>query len=170
MKLPPFLDLAYLLSAIPYPAAEPAATSELIHEDFRLTLLAPVPTGLPTKPFGYLLLAHVANEAKRRKTRELAGSLPALCRALGAHELADDPKLVEEQLRRLGQTLVRVEVKDKNGARTVFFPLFSQLALDAGSKEGKTRWQIRLSGDFLRVLRHTAPTLIRKAQELPAPE
>lgn len=170
MKLPPFLDLAYLLSAIPYPAAEPAATSELIHEEFRLTLQAPAPTGLPTKPLGYLLLAYIANEGMRRKTRELAGSLPALCRSLGALELADTPKLVEEQLLSLGQTLVRVEIQDKKGTHTVYFPLFSQLALEAGGKEGKTRWHLRLSGDFHRVLRHTAPALIRKAQELPAPE
>ncbi len=84
-------------------------------------------------------------------------------------QLVDDPKRVQDQLLRLGQTLVRVEVKDKRGLRAAHFPLFSRLALETNLKEGKTRWRVRLSGDFHRVLRHTAPTVILEAQVLPAP-
>lgn len=165
MKLPRFLDFAYLLSAIPYPATEAPATSERQHVEFQLTLLAADPTELPTKPLGYLLLVHIASESMRRKTRELGGSLPGLCRSLGAQELADNPTLVEEQLLRLGQTLVRVEIKDKVSPQTLLFPLFSQLSLNARGKEGRTHWHLRLSGDFHRVLRHTAPPLLRQVRE-----
>jgi hypothetical protein len=164
MKLPSYLDFANLLLALPYSAAEPSGSAETEHEEFRLTLLAPTPPGLPTKPLGYLLLVYLAHEAMRSHTREVGSTLAALCRSMGAHELADQPKPVEDQLVRLSQTLIRVEVAGPKGARTALFPFLSQLILDASDGGAKRRWHARLSGDFHRVLRHTAPAAIAEAQ------
>jgi hypothetical protein len=169
MKLPSFLDLAYLLSAIPYSSVEPSGISESVHEDFRLTLLAPFPPGLPTKPLGYLLLVYLAQEAMRRDTRELGASLGGLCRSLGAPELAERPKLVEEQLVRWSQTFVRIDIAGPKAPRTIVFPFFSQLVLEPKETETKCRWHLRLSGDFQRVLRHTVPSSIPPIEELLEP-
>jgi hypothetical protein len=168
MKLPSFLDFAFLLSAIPYPTSERAVTSEVTHEDFTLTLLAATPEGLPSKPLGYLVLVYIANEALGREAREIGSGLGALCRSLGAHELADDPRLVEDQLLRLSETFVRIDIAGKKAARTILFPLFSQLILETSEGSPKRHWHVRLSGDFYRLLKQTAPARISAAQDLPA--
>lgn len=163
MKLPSYLDFTLLLSAIPHNASEAAESAEVEHEDFHLTLLAPAVPGLPYKPLGYLLLAYLANEAVRRDARELGGSLGKLCKSLGAPELAEDTTVVEEQLVRLGQTFVRVEVAvKKKTTRIALFPFFSELILDSEENGPGRKWYIRLSGDFWRILKHTAPMAIPK--------
>lgn len=134
------------------------------HEDFRLSLLAPTVPGLPFRPLGYLLLAWIGAEAVRRKTRELGSSLSKLCKSLGAPELAEDPALIEDQLARLAQVIVKVE--RPAGSRTALFPLLSQLVLDSEAPETGNKWHVRLSGDFYRILKHTAPTAIPKAKDL----
>jgi hypothetical protein len=165
MKLPSFLDFAYLLSALPHSSENLTALSEMEHEEFRLALAAPLPPGLPTKPLGYLLLVYLANEAIKKKTRELAGTLGSLCRSTGAPELAKEPEPVEDQLLRLVQTTVRIEVKGKKDERAVSFPLFSQLAFDPKGGGAKTKWHLRLSGDLYRVLKHTAPARLLASTE-----
>lgn len=165
MKLPSFLDFAYLLSALPHSSQERTALSETELEEFRLALVAPLPPGLPTKPLGYLLLVYLANEAIKKKTRELGGTLGALCRSAGASELAKEPEPVEEQLLRLLQTTVRIEVKGKKAERAIAFPFFSQLAFDPKGGGAKTKWHLRLSGDLYRVLKHTAPARLQEPAE-----
>ncbi|MEO6194996.1 MAG: hypothetical protein ABIS20_18425, partial [Thermoanaerobaculia bacterium] len=110
MKLPSHLDFAFLLSALP--PQEPSGAEPVLveHEDFRLTLLAPATPGLPYRPLGYLLLAFIGSEAVRRGTRELGSSLPKLCKSLGAPELSEHPALIEDQLVRLAQMVVKLEV------------------------------------------------------------
>ena len=162
MKLPSFLDFAFLLKALPPqepPGAEPVV---LEHEDFRLTLLAPSPPGMPFRPLGYLLLIFIGSEAVRRRARVIGSSLPKLCKSLGAPDLADHPGLVEDQLLRLAQTSVKLEVARKKTTRTFVFPLLSQLVLDFQEPGVGRKWQVRVSGDFYRILRHTAPAVIRK--------
>ena len=163
MKPPSYLDFTFLLSALPHNASEAAGSAEMEHEDFRLSLLAPAEPGLPYKPLGYLLLAYLANEAVRRDARELGGSLPKLCKSLGAPELAAHTTVVEEQHVRLAQTLVRVDVAvKKKTTRTARFPFFSELVLDSDETGSGRKWYIRLSGDFWRILKHTAPMAIPK--------
>ncbi len=160
MKLPSQLDFAFLLSALP--PQEPSGAEPVIveHEDFQLTLLAPAAPGLPYRPLGYLLLAFVGSEAARRETRELGSSLPKLCKSLGAPELSEHPALIEDQLVRLAQMAVKLEIAGKKIKRVVTFPLFSQLVLDFQEPGVGRRWHVRVSGDFYRVLKHTAPTSI----------
>lgn len=165
MKLPPFLDFAFLLKALPPqepPGAEPVV---LEHEDFRLTLLTPATPGMPFRPLGYLLLTFIGSEAIRRKARVIGSSLPKLCKSLGAPELADNPGLVEDQLLRLAQMSVQLEITRKKTTRTFNFPLFSQLILDFHEPGVGRKWQVRISGDFYRILKHTAPTMARKKDE-----
>ena len=162
MKLPSFLDFAFLLKALPPqepPGAEPVV---LEHEDFRLTLLAPSPPGMPFRPLGYLLLIFIGSEAVRRRARVIGSSLSKLCKSLGAPDLADHPGLVEDQLLRLAQTSVKLEIARKKTTRTFVFPLLSQLVLDFQEPGVGRKWQVRVSGDFYRILRHTAPAVIRK--------
>jgi hypothetical protein len=163
MKLPPYLDFAFLLSALPHHVSETEGGSlEAAHEEFKLTLLAPATPGLPFKPLGYLLLAYLGNEAVRRNVRELGGGLGKLCKSIGAPELVDRPQVVEDQLLRLGQTVVRVEVEaKKKRTRLVLFPFFSAVVVEL-EPDGGLRWRIRLSGDFWRILKHTAPAAIPK--------
>ncbi len=162
MKLPSFLDFAFLLKALPPqepPSAEPVVVE---HEDFRLSLLAPAASGMPFRPLGYLLLTYIGSESVRRKTREIGSSLPKLCKSLGAPELAGKPALVEDQLARLAQTTVKLEVAGKKSTRVFTFPLFSQLTLDFPEPGLGRKWHVRVSGDFYRILKHTAPMLIPK--------
>jgi hypothetical protein len=170
MKLPSFLDFAFLLSAIPPKEPKSAKTIVAEHEDFRLSLLATAVPGMPFRPLGYLLLAFLGSEAVRRDTRELGGGLSKLCRSIGAPELADEPRLVEDQLVRLARTLVQVEVvAKKKTTRVALFPLFSQLVLE-GDEPGKgQKWHVRLSGDFSRILKQTAPTSIPEIPPVPPP-
>lgn len=171
MKLPSFLDFAFLLAALPPQKPKGGEPVVVEHEDFRLSLLAPAEPGMPFRPLGYLLLAWIGAEAVRRETRELGSSLPKLCKALGAPELADDPALIEDQLTRLAQVIVKVELPPgKRVTRTAFFPLLSELVLDAEAPETGYKWQIRLSGDFYNILKHTAPMAIPKAKKLLAAE
>ena len=165
MKLPSYLDLTFLLSAIPHNVSEAEAGSvEAIHEEFKLTLLAPANPGLPFKPLGYLLLVYLANEAVRRDVRELGGGLGKLCKSIGAPELADKPGLVEDQLLRLGQAVVRVEVAvKKKRTRLALFPFFSEVVVESEA-DGGLRWDVRLSGEFWRVLKNTAPMAIPKVE------
>jgi hypothetical protein len=162
MKLPSFLDFAFLLSALPPKEPKGAEPVVVEHEDFRLSLLAPAVPGMPYRPLGYLLLAWIGSEAVRRNTRELGSSLPKLCKALGAPELAEHPVLIEDQLVRLAQVLVKVELTGKKITRTARFPLLSELVLDSEAPETGCKWHIRLSGDFYRILKHTAPVSIPK--------
>ena len=173
MKLPSFLDFAFLLKALP--PQEPADGTPVVleHEDFRLTLLVPAAPGMPFRPLGYLLLIFIGSEAVRRRTRVIGSRLPKLCKSLGAPDLAGKPGLVEEQLVRLAQTSVKVEVTRKKTAQTVTFPLFSQLILDFQEPKAGRKWQVRLSGDFYRILKHTAPNrkdLERSAERRPDAE
>jgi len=169
MKLPAFLDFAFLLAALP--PQEPKGGEPIVveGEDFRLSLLAPAEPGMPFRPLGYLLLAWIGSEAVRRGTRELGSSLPKLCRSLGAPELAEDPTLIVDQLARLAQMTVKIELPGKL-MRTAFFPLLSGLVLDAEAPETGSKWQVRLSGDFYRILKHTAPMAIPKPKDLFAAE
>jgi hypothetical protein len=160
MKLPSYLDFAFLLSALPPQEPSGAEPAVVEHEDFRLSLLAPAAPGLPYRPLGYLLLAYVGSEAMRRKARELGSSLPKLCKSLGAPELSAHPALIEDQLVRLTQLVVRLEVAGKKTTRVVTFPLFSQLVLDFQQPGVGRRWHVRISGDFYRILKHTAPVSI----------
>lgn len=162
MKLPSFLDFAFLLSALPPQEPQGAEPVVVEHEDFRLSLLAPAMPGLPYRPLGYLLLAFVGSESARRQTRELGSSLPKLCKALGAPELSESPALVEDQLLRLAQMIVKLEVAGKKTTRVFTFPLFSQLVLDFQEPDVGRRWHVRVSGDFYRILKHTAPMAIPK--------
>jgi hypothetical protein len=167
MKLPSFLDFAYLLAALP--PQEPKGGEPVLveHEDFRLSLLAPAVPGMPYRPLGYLLLAWIGAEAVRRETRELGSSLSKLCKSLGAPELAENPALIEDQLVRLAQVTVKVELPPgKKLTRTALFPLLSELVLDSEAPEAGYKWHIRLSGDFYSILKHTAPTAIPKAKAL----
>ncbi len=162
MKLPSFLDFAFLLSALPPqepPGPEPVVVE---HEDFRLTLTAPASSGMPYRPLGYLLFAWIGAEAVRRDTRELGSSLAKLCKSLGAPELAERPALIEDQLVRLAQVMVKVELAGKKMTRTAIFPLLSELVLDAEAPEAGYKWHVRLSGDFYRILKNTAPAAIPK--------
>ena len=59
MKLPSFLDFAFLLKALPPQEPPGAGPVVLEHEDFRLTLLAPATPGMPFRPLGYLLLTYI---------------------------------------------------------------------------------------------------------------
>jgi len=163
MKLPSYLDFAFLLSTLPHNAQEAEEGSvEVAHEEFKLTLLAPAAPGLPYKPLGYLLLVYLGNEAVRRDVRELEGGLGKLCKSIGAPELVDKPQVVEDQLLRLGQTVVRVETAvKKKRMRLGLFPFFSEAVVES-DEEGGLRWQVRLSGEFWRVLKHTAPAAIPK--------
>jgi hypothetical protein len=165
MKLPPFLDFAFLLKALPPQEPKDPWPVVLEHEDFRLTLLAPATPGMPFRPLGYLLLAYIGSEAVRRKARVIGSSLPKLCKSLGAPELADNPGLVEDQLRRLAQMSVRLEIARKKTTRTFVFPLLSQLILDFQEPGVGRKWQVRISGDFYRILKHTAPAVARKKGE-----
>lgn len=160
VKLPSFLDFAFLLKALP--PQEPSGAEPVIleHKDFRLFLLAPAASGMPFRPLGYLLLTYIGSEAVRRKARVIGSSLPKLCKSIGAPELALRPGLVEGHLLRLAQTSVQLEVFRKKGTRTFSFPLFSQLVLDLPEPGLGRKWQIRISGDFYRILRHTAPVAI----------
>jgi hypothetical protein len=167
MKLPSFLDFAFLLRALPPQQPQEAAPATLEHEDFRLTLLAPATPGMPFRPLGYLLLTYIGSEAVRRRARVIGSSLPKLCRSLGAPELADNPRLVEDQLVRLAQTSVKLEVAHKKATRVFIFPLLSQLILDFQEPGVGRKWQVRISGDFYRVLRHTAPVRVRREPEEP---
>ena len=137
----------------------------LEHEDFRLTLLAPATPGMPFRPLGYLLLTYIGSEAVRRRARVIGSSLPKLCKSLGAPELADNPGLVEDQLVRLARLSVQLEIARKKTTRVFTFPLFSQLILDFQEPGVGRKWQARISGDFYRILKHTAPALVRKAEE-----
>jgi hypothetical protein len=92
----------------------------------------------------------------------IGSSLPKLCKSLGAPELADNPGLVENQLMRLAQTSVKLEIARKKTTRLFIFPLFSQLILDFQEPDVGRKWQVRISGDFYRILKHTAPALVRK--------
>lgn len=162
MKLPSFLDFAFLLKALP-PQEPPDSTPvTLEHKDFRLSLLAPADPGMPFRPLGYLLLTYIGSEAVRRKTRVLGSNLPKLCKAIGAPELANNPGTVENQLLRLAQTSVKLEVVRKKKTRTFHFPLFSQLVLDFQEPGVGRKWQVRISGDFYRILKHAAPAAIPK--------
>jgi hypothetical protein len=162
MKLPSRLDFAFLLSALPPQEPRDGEPVVVETEDFRLTLLAPPAPGMPYRPLGYLLLAWIGAEAVHRSTRELGSSLAKLARSLGAPELADRPTLIEEQLVRLGQMLVKIELAGKRNTRTAIFPLFSELVLDASAPEAGRKWHVRLSGDFYRILKHTATIEIPK--------
>ena len=162
MKLPSFLDFAFLLKTLPPQEPQGAEPVVLEHEDFRLTLLAPAVPGMPFRPLGYLLLTYIGSEAVRRKARVIGSSLPKLARSLGAPELADNPGVIEDQLLRLAQMSVKLEVPRKKTMRTFVFPLFSQLILDFYEPGVGRKWQVRISGDFYRVLRHTAPAAVRK--------
>jgi len=165
MKLPSFLDFAFLLKALP-PQEPPGAWPVVLeHEDFRLTLLAPTTPGMPFRPLGYLLLIFIGSEAVRRRARVIGSSLPKLCKSLGAPDLADHPGLVEDQLLRLAQTSVKLEIARKKTTRTFVFPLLSQLVLDFQEPGVGRKWQIRISGDFYRILKHTAPAVTRKKVE-----
>lgn len=165
MKLPPFLDFAFLLKALPPQRPQGAEPVVLEHEDFRLTLLTPADPGMPFRPLGYLLLTYIGSEAVRRKARVIGSSLPKLARSIGAPELADNPGVIEDQLRRLTETSVQLEVARKKTTRTFLFPLFSQLILDFHEPGVGRKWQVRISGDFYRILKHTAPTAVRKKGE-----
>jgi hypothetical protein len=164
-KLPPFLDFAFLLKALPPQEPPDAQPVVLEQEDFRLSLLAPAAPGMPFRPLGYLLLTYIGSEAIRRKARVIGSSLPKLCRSLGAPELADNPGVVEDQLLRLAHTSVKLEVARKKTTRTFNFPFFSQLILDFHEPGAGAKWQVRVSGDFYQILRHTAPAAIRKKGE-----
>ncbi|MEO7415601.1 MAG: hypothetical protein ABI163_00950, partial [Thermoanaerobaculia bacterium] len=87
-------------------------------------------------------------------------SLPKLCKSLGAPELSEHPALIEDQLVRLAQMVVKLEVAGKKTTRVVTFPLFSQLVLGFQKPGVGRKWHVRVSGDFYRVLKHTAPTSI----------
>jgi hypothetical protein len=64
--------------------------------------------------------------------------------------------------RPLGQAVVRVEVAvKKKRTRLALCPFFSEVVVDLEA-DGGLRWQVRLSGDFWRVLKHTAPMAITK--------
>jgi hypothetical protein len=165
MKLPSFLDFAFILKALPPQEPQDSEPVVLEHEDFRLTLLTPAAPGMPFRPLGYLLLTYIGSEAVRRGARVIGSSLPKLCKSLGAPELADNPGLVEDQLTRLAQTSVRLEVARKKTTRVFLFPLFSQLILDFQEPGVGRKWQVRISGDFHRILRHTAPAAVRTAVE-----
>ena len=167
MKLPSFLDFAFLLKALP--PQEPPGTEPVVleHEDFRLTLLAPATPGMPFRPLGYLLLIFIGSEAVRRRARVIGSSLPKLCKSLGAPDLADHPGLVEDQLLRLAQMSVKLEIARKKTTRTFVFPLLSQLVLDFQEPGVGRKWQVRISGDFYRILKHTAPAVVRKKGEEP---
>lgn len=165
MKLPPFLDFAFLLKALPPQEPKDPWPVVLEHEDFRLTLLAPATPGMPFRPLGYLLLTYIGSEAVRRKARVIGSSLPKLCKSLGAPELADNPGVVEDQLLRLAQMSVKLEVTRKKTTRTFVFPLLSQLVLDFPEPGVGRKWQVRISGDFYRILKHTAPVAARKKGE-----
>lgn|GEM_PF-5515214 len=137
------------------------------HEDFRLSLLAPAVPGMPFRPLGYLLLAWMGAEAVRHATRELGSSVPKLCKALGAPELAENPALIEDQLVRLAQLSVKVELPPgKKRTRTMLFPLLSELVLDSEAPEAGYKWHVRISGDFYDILKHTAPVAIPKVKTL----
>jgi hypothetical protein len=164
-KLPQFLDFAFLLKALPPQEPSDAQPVVLEHEDFRLVLLAPASPGFPFRPLGYLLLTYIGSEAIRTKARVIGSSLPKLCKSLGAPDLAHNPGLVEDQLLRLAQTSVKIEVARKKTKRTFTFPLFSQLILGSDEPEVGRKWRVRISGDFYRVLRHTAPAAIRKGDK-----
>jgi hypothetical protein len=112
------------------------------------------------------LLVYLAQEAVRRDTRELGSSLGSLCRSLGAAELADNPKQIEDQLLRLSHTTVRIDVAGPKRARSIVFPFFSQLVLDPKESEAKCKWHLRLSGDFHRVLKHTTPVALPAIETL----
>lgn len=157
MKLPPFLDFALLLKALPPQEPPNAQPVTLEKEDFRLTLLSPASPGIPFRPLGYLLLTYIGSEAVRRKTRLIGSNLPKLCKSLGAPDLAHNPGVIEDQLLRLAQTSVKVEATRKKTTRTFTFPFFSQLILDFYEPGVGRKWQVRISGDFYRILRHTAP-------------
>lgn len=165
MKLPSFLDFAFLLKTLPPQQPQGAEPVVLEHEDFRLTLLAPAAPGMPFRPLGYLLLTYIGSEAVRRKARVIGSSLPKLAKSLGAPELADNPGVIEDQLLRLAQTSVKLEVRRKKTIRTFVFPFFSQLILDFQEPGVGRKWQVRISGDFYRILKHTAPVAIRKKVE-----
>jgi hypothetical protein len=156
MKLPARLDFAFLLSALPPQEPQDGEPVVVEHEDFRLTLLAPATPGMPFRPLGYLLLAWIGAEAVQRSARELGSSLAKLAKSLGAPELADRPALIEEQLVRVAQMLVKIEIAGKKTTRTAIFPVFSDLVLDASAPEAGRKWHVRLSGDFYRILKHTA--------------
>src|SRR5882724_4490976 len=126
MKLPSYLDFAFLLAALP--PREPKGGEPIVieHEDFRLSLLAPATPGMPFRPLGYFLLAWIGAEAVRRETRELGSSLSKLCKSLGAPELAEKPALIEDQLVRLAQVTVKVELPPgRKLTRTALFPILS---------------------------------------------
>ena len=165
MKLPSFLDFAFLLKALPPQQPPDAGPVVLEHEDFRLTLLAPATPGMPFRPLGYLLLTYIGSEAVRRKARVIGSSLPKLCKSLGASELADNPGVVEDQLLRLAQMSVQLEITRKKTTRTFAFPLLSQLVVDFQEPGVGRKWQVRISGDFYRILKHTAPAVVRKKGE-----
>ncbi len=162
MKLPLFLDFAFLLKALPPQDPQSPEPVVVEHEDFRLTLLAPATPGMPFRPLGYLLLVFIGSEAVRRRARVIGSSLPKLCKSLGAPELADNPGLVEDQLVRLAQMTVKLEIARKKTMRVFTFPLFSQLILDFQEPGVGRKWQVRISGDFYRILKQTAPALVRK--------
>jgi hypothetical protein len=166
MRLPSRLDFAFLLSALPPQEPQNGEPVVVEHEDFRLTLLAPAAPGMPYRPLGYLLLAWLGAEAVHRSARELGSSLARLARSLGAPELAERPALIEEQLVRLGQMLVKIELAGKKTTRTAIFPLFSELVLDASSPEAGRKWHLRLSGDFYRILKHTATSEMPKIEKI----
>jgi hypothetical protein len=161
MKLPSGLDFACLLSSLPPQEPQSGEPVVVEMEDFRLTLLASATPGMSYRPLGYLLLAWIGAEAVHRSTRELGSSLAKLARSLGAPELADRPAMIEDQLVRLGQMTIRIELAGKKTTRTAIFPLFSELVLDASAPEAGRKWHVRLSGDFYRILKHTA------SQEIP---
>ena len=164
MKLPSFLDFAFLLKALPPQELASAEPVVVEHEDFRLTLLAPAEPGMPFRPLGYLLLTYIGSEAAQRRVRVIGSSLPKLCKSLGAPDLADNPGLVEDQLFRLAQMSVKLEIARKKTTRVFTFPLFSQLILDFQEPGVGRKWQVRVSGDFYRILKHTAPAKARKGE------
>ena len=56
MKLPSYLDFAFLLAALPPRQPKEGEIVVLEQEDSRLSLLTSSPAGLPYRPLGYLLL------------------------------------------------------------------------------------------------------------------
>jgi hypothetical protein len=167
MKLPSYLDFAFLLAALPPREPEGGEPVVIDHEDFRLSLLAPAVPGMPFRPLGYFLLAWMGAEAVRHGTRELGSSVPKLCKALGTPELAENPTLIEDQLVRLAQLTVKVELPPgKKLTRIALFPLLSELVLDSEAPEAGYKWHVRISGDFYDILKHTAPVAIPKVKRL----
>ena len=59
---------------------------------------------------------------------------------------------------------MKVELAGKKMTRTAVFPLLSELVLDAEDPEAGYKWHVRLSGDFYRILKHTAPAAIPKVR------